>query len=65
MKTEVKQVQHVVQALTSHILEGQAMELQSMPCRMINFIQVDPKMGQLAAKEWNIMMQHVPSQIPY
>ncbi|KAG6478780.1 hypothetical protein ZIOFF_062224 [Zingiber officinale] len=65
MKTEVKQVQHVVQALTSRILEGQAMELQSMSCRMINFIQVDPKMGQLAAEEWNIMMQHVPSQIPY
>ncbi|KAG6489512.1 hypothetical protein ZIOFF_050785 [Zingiber officinale] len=42
-----------------------AMELQSMPCRMINFIQVDPKMGQSAAEEWNIMMQHVPSQIPY
>ncbi|KAG6468423.1 hypothetical protein ZIOFF_073108 [Zingiber officinale] len=65
MKAEVKQVQHAVQALTSRILEGQAMELQSMSCRMINFIQVDPKMGQLAAKEWNIMMQHVPSQIPY
>ncbi|XP_042448964.1 uncharacterized protein LOC122033874 [Zingiber officinale] len=28
MKTEVKQVQHDVQALTSRILEGQAMELQ-------------------------------------
>ncbi|KAG6478658.1 hypothetical protein ZIOFF_062102 [Zingiber officinale] len=45
MKTEVKQVQHAVQALTSRILEEQAMELQSMSCRMINFIQVDPKMG--------------------
>ncbi|XP_042444041.1 uncharacterized protein LOC122029161 [Zingiber officinale] len=45
MKTEIMQVQHAVQALTSRILEGQAMELQSMPCRMINFTQVDPKMG--------------------
>ncbi|KAG6468327.1 hypothetical protein ZIOFF_073003 [Zingiber officinale] len=65
MKTKVKQVQHVVQALTSRILEGQAMELQSMSCRMINFKQVDPKMGQLAAEDWNIMMQHVPTQKPY
>ncbi|KAG6510472.1 hypothetical protein ZIOFF_028496 [Zingiber officinale] len=64
MKTEVKQVQHAVQALTSCILEGQAMELLSMSCRMINFIQVDPKKGQLAAEEWNIMMQHLGSRCP-
>ncbi|KAG6510460.1 hypothetical protein ZIOFF_028483 [Zingiber officinale] len=39
-KAEVKQVQRAIHALTSRILEGQAMESQSMPCRMINFIQV-------------------------